>query len=182
MTRKQFWQGASNWGFLGGAALFGVNLIGWALKLETNLPWVYELLTAAVLLPLIVVTGRRNAAASGAAGWPFGRAWGFVVAMMMFAGVVYGVGRFLLTNFIAPEYYGVMNETLVAEAMKLYGPSMQAMMADVSPMMGAMMRNPFYLIFQAVVELIFKGGFLGLVLCPIFTRKPDIFADGSNEA
>ncbi len=168
MTKKQFWQGASNWGFLGGVALFGVNLISWGLKLETTAGWAYELLIFIVLCWLIVSTGRRNARLSSAAeGYPYARAFGFVLAMMLFAGVVFGVSRFLMYNFIAPEYYTSIFETSLGD-----------MPDQIRSMAFGMLRNPFFWIFQGVIELIFRGGFLGLILCTFVTKKPDIFAGG----
>lgn len=178
MTGKQFWQTASNWGFLGGAALFAMNLIGWALKLEANHGWMYELLLFIAICPLIIITGKRNAAAAGPEGYSYGRAVGFVFAMMMFAGVVYGVGRFLMINFIGPEYYGKLNEEMIDALILVYSnfPQFDLMIEQRSMMLG-WLSNPFYLIFESVFGLVIKGGFLGLVLCAFVYKKPDIFAD-----
>ena len=181
MTNKQFWQSASNWGFLGGAALFAANLIGWGLKLEATGSALYELLLFVVLCPLIIVTGRRNAAAAGGTGYPYSRAIGYVFAMMMFAGVVYGVGRFLMVNFIAAEYYAEINSRAIDTALTVYRstPMYDQVLAMRDTALG-WFRNPFYLIFASVVEMVFKGGFLGLVLCAFVVRKPDIFGGGAN--
>lgn len=177
MTGKQFWQTASNWGFLGGAALFAMNIIGWALKLEASHEWLYELLMFIVICPLIIYTGKKNAAASGAEGYSYGRAVGFVFAMMMFAGIVYGVGRFLMINFIGPEYYGEMNAKAIDAIIMIYSNTpMFDMMADQREMMLGWLSNPFYLIFEGVLGLVMRGGFLGLVLCAFVQKRPDIFA------
>lgn len=175
--KKHFWQSASNWGFLGGMALFVVNLVGWGLKLDHSL--VYELLMFAVICSLVVVTGRRNAAAAGDAGYSYGRAVGFIFAMMLFAGVVYGVGRFLMTNFIALEYYNEINGAFANAFVAGYNASAPV---KVSPdQVIGWMRNPFVLIFAGVWEMVFKGGFLGLVAAAFFVKKPDIFGGGQPE-
>jgi hypothetical protein len=178
MTNKQFWQSASNRGFLGGTALFLVNIIGWTLKLETSeASWLYELLTFAVVCPLIIITGRRNALAAGPEGYSYGRAVGYVLALMLFAGIVSGTGRFLLVNFIASDYYNVLNAKALESAMTLYrGTALESQMAQMrEPMMSAL-SNPFLLIISAIVNLVIKGGFLGLVLCVFMKKNPDIFA------
>ncbi len=185
MTKKQFWQAASNWGFLVGAGLFAMNIIGWALKLEANHSWLYELLLFAVICPMIVYTGKRNARHAGPEGYSYGRAVGFVFAMMAFAGIVYGVGQFLMYNFIAPEYYGKMIE----DAIDSFGMGMAA--AGNSSIIDffvenrdtyiGMMKNPFVLIFSNVINIAAKGGFLGLVLCAFIYTKPDIFAQSAAE-
>ena len=177
MTKKQLWQTASNWGFLVGAGLFAMNLIGWGLKLETTNSWLYELLLFIVICPMIIYTGKRNAHHSGSEGYSYGRAVGFVFAMMMFAGIVYGVGRFLIINFMGLEYYSVLNATAIDNAFVLYRnfPQFDTMLEMRSTML-AWLRNPFYLIFEGVVGMVFRGGFLGLVLCAFVYTKPDIFA------
>lgn len=177
MTKKQFWQTASNWGFLTGAALFAMNLIGWALKLEANHAWAYQILLLAVLAPAIIYTGKRNAKLSGAEGYGYGRAVGFVFAMMMFAGVVYGVGRFLLMNFIGYEYYAALSATEMDKIFVMYSDLPQFdQLLEMRDSMIAWARNPFVLILGGVLELVAKGGVLGLVLCALVYTKPNLFA------
>jgi hypothetical protein len=180
MTTKEFWKSASNWGFIGGAALFVANLIGWGLKLEAGNSWLYELLIFLVLCPLIIVTGRRNAAAAGAAGYSYGRAVGYVFAVMLFAGIVYGVGRTLMTNFIAESYYTELFSGQIDKGLAVYQST--PMYDSMRDTMLGMNRNPFWLIFSGVFEMVFKGGFLGLVVCAFVTRRPDIFAGAGAAA
>ncbi len=177
MTNKQFWQRASNWGLICGGALFVMNLIGWALKLETTNSWLYELLLFIVICPLIIYTGRRNAALAGPEGYSYGRAVAFVFAMMMFAGIVYGVGRFLMVNFIARDYYDAINAQSMDVALNMYrNTPMYDQVLEMRDMMVRMMANPFVLILQGVFGLVIKGGFLGLILCAFLKKNPDIFA------
>ena len=177
MTTKQFWQSASNRGLIGGAALFVMNLIGWGLKLETGGTWLYELLLFIVICPLIIYTARKNAKLSGAEGYPYGRAVGFVFAMMLFAGIVYGVGRYLMVNFIAPEYYEALNaKSMDAVLQVYYNTPMYDQLLSMRETALGWMRNPLYLIFSEVFNLAIKGGFLGLILCAFLQKKPDLFA------
>lgn len=177
MTNKQFWQSASNRGLICGAALFVMNLIGWGLKLEEGGTWLYELLLFIVICPLIIFTARKNAKLSGAEGYPYGRAVGFVFAMMLFAGIVYGVGRYLMINFIAIEYYEALNSKSLDTALQMYynTPMYDQILAMRETALG-WLRNPLYLIFSEVFNLAIKGGFLGLILCAFLYTKPDLFA------
>ena len=187
MTTKQFWQSASNRGFLCGAALFAINVVGWALKLEATGSWYYELLLFIVICPFILYTGRRNAALAGPEGYPYSRAVGYVFATMLFAGIVYGVGRYLMVNFIARDYYDALNATALEAAIKMYqGTPLESQMAVMRDQMLGMLSNPFMIIFQSVFGLVCKGGFLGLILGAFIYKKPDIFAsvtpqDNDNE-
>jgi hypothetical protein len=178
MTKKQFWQMASRWGMIGGGALFVMNLIAWTLKLETGSGTIYELMKFVVICPLIIITAKQNGRLAGSEGYSYGRAVGFVFAMMMFAGIVYGVGRFLLVNFIAPDYYDAINAKMMETALTAYSSMPQYdTILEQSNMMLRMLTNPFVLIMQGIFEMVTKGGFLGLVLCGFLYRKPDIFAD-----
>jgi hypothetical protein len=181
MTNKHFWQAASNWGFLTGTGLFAMNLIGWGLKLETSNSWLYELLLLIVILPAIIYTGKKNARNPGAEGYGYGRAVGFVFAMMLFAGVVYGVGRFLIINFIGVEYYSALNEKVIDNAFAIYRniPQFNSMLEMKDSMLG-WLSNPFYLIFEAVIGMVSRGGFLGLILCTFVYKRPEMFPASSQ--
>jgi divalent metal cation (Fe/Co/Zn/Cd) transporter len=178
MTKKQFWQGASNWGLICGATLFVVSLAGWAFKSESLLSGgLRELMLLIVFISVILVSGRRNAALTGSEGYPYGRAVGFVFAMMMFAGIVCGVGQFVLTNLIARDYFDAFNASRMDAALAMYQstPMYEQVLAsrDIAV---RWMANPIFLIFGSVFELVFKGGFLGLILGAFIKKNPDIFA------
>ncbi len=166
MDRKTFWRSAFNWGCTGGAVLFVVALAEWGIGLSGG---VGTLLTAIILGVLIFVTGRRNAAMSSPQqGYPYGRAIGFVLAMMLFVGLVYGIGQYFLMNVIAPEYY---DSQLAA-----YMSHMPAAYQEMLPTMLSMMKSPMLLIFSGIFAMEFWGLFVGLIVCAFVTRRPDIFA------
>jgi hypothetical protein len=174
MTKKDFWRSALNWGSILGAALFVMGLVSWALKIEQNeMGWAKELLHFVVICPAILYTGVRNARLSGPAGYPYGRAVGYIFAMMMFAGVVYGIGQFLMVNFIAREYYDAIMETGRA-ALDAYRNTPQY---DMMVSMTRWGTNPIVLIISGVLEMVVKGGLLGLVLAAFFKKNPEMFAN-----
>jgi len=178
MTKRQFWQGASNWGLICGAALFVVSLIAWGGKFEMHkLGGVTEFLSFGVVFAAIFVTARQNAALCGAEGYPYSRAVGFVFAMMLFTGIVYGVGEFVLANFVARDYYDALYAARMDTAMQAYaGSALEGQMAQARDMAVRMMANPFVLIFGGVLSWLCKGGFLGLIMCAFLKRNPDPFA------
>ncbi len=177
MTKKQFWQSASNWGLICGVALFLTSLVSWACKFEAKeMSWPVEFMHFAVICPLILYTGFRNARLCGAQGYSYGRAVGYLFAMLMFAGIVYGVGRFLTINFIAREYYDVIMEKGRA-ALDVYHGTPQY---DMALKIFHWMTNPIALIISGIIEMVVKGGVLGLVLAAFFKKNPDIFAAGGG--
>ena len=166
-----------------GAVLFVISLISWTMNFtngDFNWP---ELLRFALIFALVFYTGRRNAAIAGPEGYSYGRAMGFVFAMMMFAGIVAGVGEFLMANFIARDYYDVINAAQIEVIMKVYqGTPLESRALEMGDQMVRMLTNPFWLIFGSIINFVIKGGFLALILCAFVTKKPDIFAAGSGNA
>ncbi len=180
MTKKQFWQNASNWGMICGGGLFAISIVAWVLKLDSgsSISWLPEFLRFVLVFALIYYTGRRNAALTGAEGYPYGRAVGFIFAMMMFAGIVAGVGEFLMANFIAREYYDALISAQFETLLQAYQNSsaMQDQLLAGRDMAMRWMANPLVLIFGSVFNWVVKGGFLGLILAAFVYKKPDIFA------
>jgi hypothetical protein len=183
MTKKQFWQSASNWGMICGAALFVIGLISWGLKLEAGkMNWAVELMHFAVICPLILYTGFRNARLSGPQGYSYGRAAGYVFAMMMFAGIVWGVGQFLMVNFIARDYYdAIMSANLEAQLAQLAGSPQYDQMLPIFEKISRLSTNPIFLILNCTLTLVFKGGFLGLILAAFVKKNPDMFSHAADE-
>jgi hypothetical protein len=183
MTKKQFWQSASNWGLICGAALFLISILSWVIAGDTGksargMGWV----SFVVVLAILVFSGRRNAAISGPQGYPYGRAVGWILAMMIFTGIVAGIGEFLMSNFIARDYYDGLAATQVEGILKMYeGTAMYDKMIDTTDMMTRMMFNPIILILGSVFGWVVKGGLLGLIVAAFVKKNPDQFA-GAGQA
>jgi hypothetical protein len=78
-----------------------------------------------------------------------------------------------MVNFIARDYYDAIN----AEAMQTLAQAYQGSpMYDQMISMARWMTNPIVLIFAGVIEMVCKGGVLGLVLAAFFKKNPDPFA------
>ncbi len=165
LSKKVFWTRAFEWGALGGVVLFLISLLtvlaGWQAGFAATL------ITVLIYAALIYVTGRQNAVIAGRDGYPYARAFGFALAMMLFVGLVSGIGAWFLQNVIAPEYFAAQ----VAEAMAMAGGG------EMSSMMAGMMGNPFVVILSSVLSALFIGGLVGLVVCAFVTRKPDVFGE-----
>ncbi|MDR2882679.1 MAG: DUF4199 domain-containing protein [Alistipes sp.] len=182
MTKKQFWRNASNQGMICGCGLLAVSVVAWVFGFAPGSSWNWpELLRFALIAAVIWMSGRRSAALVGPEGWPYGRAVGFIFATMMFAGIVAGVGEFLMTNFIARDYYDALNAGQIDTALAMYrGTPFEGRMEEMRGTMESMLSNPFMLIFGSVVNYVIKGGFLGLILGAFLYRKPDFFAAGGD--
>ena len=120
----------------------------------------------------IYASGKRNLAMYPS-GYTYGRSVGFIFAMLLFAGIVAGVGAFLLHAYIAPDYYSALLDDAFDKVL-LQGGANDVMIDAVDkvrPMALGLFKNPFYCIFNEIINLAIKGGLLGLVLAIMLHRR-----------
>ncbi|MDR2894161.1 MAG: DUF4199 domain-containing protein [Alistipes sp.] len=179
MTKRQFWQGASRWGLITGGVLFAILLFSWGADLDGHgAGWVAELMRFSLILTIVLASGRRNAAMTGPEGYPYSRAVGFVLATMLFSGVAYGMGQYVMVNFIAPDHYDALNAERIDQALTIYRgtPMYEAALAGRDVVI-RWFSNPIWLMFASIFELSLKGGILGLFLGAFVKKNPDIFGN-----
>ena len=117
---------------------------------------------------------RRMAAYAGGDGFSYGRSLLFVLKMSLFAGVLAGVGQFVLVNWIDPEGFREQFDLMVAN---MAGGGM----AEMAGSLGLkLMRNPLFAVFSGIFSMLIYGGLLGLLIS-IFVRRPaDPFGGGTS--
>jgi ABC-type nitrate/sulfonate/bicarbonate transport system permease component len=129
------------------------------------------------ILLLFGYTRRFAAQHSASEGFSLSRAVGFVVAMMIFVGILSGVYSAIMANFfIKEELLRTVDEVM-------------AQMQDVLPaesfdssykLMRASVTNPLFLTLSSVVSNCFLGVLVGICVGALVRRRPDIFADTNN--
>ena len=106
---------------------------------------------------------RRMAAYAGGDGFSYGRSLLFVLKMSLFAGVLAGVGQFVLVNWIDPEGFREQFD-LMAGSLGL-----------------KLMRNPLFAVFSGIFSMLIYGGLLGLLISIFVVRRPaDPFGGGTS--
>lgn len=110
---------------------------------------------------------RRMAAYAGGDGFSYGRSLLFVLKMSLFAGVLAGVGQFVLVNWIDPEGFREQFDLMVAN---MAGGGMGEKEAEMAGSLGLkLMRNPLFAVFSGIFSMLIYGGLLGLLIS-IFVR------------
>ena len=110
---------------------------------------------------------RRMAAYAGGDGFSYGRSLLFVLKMSLFAGVLAGVGQFVLVNWIDPEGFREQFDLMVAN---MAGGGMGEKEAEMAGSLGLkLMRNPLR-DFQHV-DLRRPARFVDLDFCPASRRS-----------
>lgn len=177
-NRKEFWTEA-----LKGGTLIGLVVVAFAIVMQfagekVALATILNIASTVISILLVFALLRKFAARSSAAeGFSFGRGVGFVVAMMLFVGVISGVYSAVMANFFIRE------EVLASVYMVMVD------MQDLLPagefertydLMRASVVNPFILTLSSVISNVFFGLLMGVCLSALTRRQPDIFADNNN--
>lgn len=177
--KKQFWIEA-----LKGGTIIGLVSVALALVTQytenATIVGVLNFLSTVVTIMLAFGYTRKFAAGhSKQEGFSYGRGVGFVVAMMLFVGVISGVYSAVMANFfIKEELLEVVNTAM-------------AQMQDMIPaesfdstysLMRNSVTNPLMLTISSVLSNAFFGLLVGLCASALTRRQPDIFAEDGNNA
>lgn len=115
-------------------------------------------------------------------GFPFGRAFGFVLAMLLFVGIIQGVYNAILANyFMAPELTAEIDAVMVAlqeQTPNLYTPEMLEQSKD---MITTLTFNPFAATLSTLLGVEISGIFIGLLVAVFTYRRADLFAGPRSE-
>lgn len=99
--------------------------------------------------------------------------------MSLFAGVLAGVGQFVLVNWIDPEGFREQFDLMVAN---MAGGGMGEKEAEMAGSLGLkLMRNPLFAVFSGIFSMLIYGGLLGLLISIFVVRRPaDPFGGGTS--
>lgn len=97
----------------------------------------------------------------------FGRTLGFILTMIAFAGVVYGVTNFIMLSYVDPEYY-LEQYKAGAEAMALDDKLPSGLIEDSFELQ---MKSPISTIFASVFSMFIMGIFPALIIASLIKTK-----------
>lgn len=176
MERKLFWFEALKGGTLIGLVRSAFALLQQSLLAadHTKAASLIGILSFVTLVILIYALCRKVASyADPAQGFSYGKGMSFVFAMMLFTGVITGLYSAIVNNFfMTDQIYDQVNEMMV-----IYESMLPAEQVDTfyDTMVKSMM-NPFTLIGTNTFANLLLGGFIGIFVCSLTIRRPDIFA------
>jgi uncharacterized membrane protein (DUF106 family) len=144
---------------------------------------IFSLLERVVFFTLIFVFVRKHSwKYAPEEGFSFGRAFGFVLAMLLFVGVIQGVYSAILANyFMGPELVADMDKILLVfqeQNPNLYTPEM---LEQLRGTMHTMTFNPFAATLSAVLGVEISGIFIALLVAVFTYRRVDLFAGPKSE-
>ncbi len=179
MDRKLFWFEALKGGTMIGLVRSAFALLQQALidGEKTKLASIVGIISFVALVLLVYAFCRKVASyAAPAQGFSYGKGMSFVFAMMLFTGVITGLYSAIVNNFfMTDQIYDQINEMMV-----VYESMLPAEQVDTFyDTMVASMMNPITLILSNTFANLLVGGFVGIFVCSLTIRRPDIFADAS---
>lgn len=171
--RRNFWFEALKGGTLIGLVNVAFSLVAQFSGENTTLATILGYLSTVVLILLAFGYTRRFAAThSPEEGFSYGRAVGFVVAMMLFVGVLSGIYSAVMANFfIREELMEVVDATMAQMQDMLPADSFE----QTYNSMRSSVTNPLLLTFSSVISNAFLGLLIGLCVGMLTRRRPDIF-------
>ncbi len=171
---KWMWRQALTGGLIIGLVLFVWDFICYKADLQGFISTPIQLL---ILIGGILYFGNKLRTLRGPElGFPYGTCFGFVIALMLCTGLVYGIGQYFLQMVIAPEHFAEAFEVALQNS------GVDDSVMDQALGMYGMMKNPLVMIFGGIFSMIFLGGFLGLILSAFLQKKPDPFAESDPNA
>lgn len=153
-----------------GLILAFVAMWGYIWREHDRLGILFGILNFVAIIVVGYIWGRRMAESKGEEGFPFGKAFSFLLVIMLFAGFISGLGNYILQGVIDPAYYRELIENSLNksglggnfEAVALY------------------FNNPLIIILNGILTLICQGGLVSLVIAALVKKAPNPFSGGNT--
>ena len=123
---------------------------------------------------------RRRAAKFAKEGYSYAQCLGFIVAMGVFAGIVAGAYQIVASNFLFPEKFEEVYNTVIATYAQM-GTFDNNMMDTMKTLMRSYIFSPIPVLISQVLASIFTYGFYGLFIAIGTKREADIFDNASED-
>lgn len=174
ISKKLFWTEAMK-----GGSVIGLATAAFQLRqvLQSG-AWLSFVSLALFVVLLFLFTRRMAGFADPKYGFSYGKCMSFVLAMMIFTGVIVGFAVFLINNFLIKEQVTEMVDLQMAAIQDLIPQQQFDYLYDATY---SAMFNPLVLVIVSVISYCIQGGVVGLFTSAVTQVKPDPFAgDDSN--
>lgn len=174
ITKKIFWTEAMK-----GGTIIGLTTVAFAiLQYAVQLQWINFVQLVVFGLLLLGFTRRIAKMADVREGFPYGRCMGFVIAMMLFVGVINGVYLSVMFNFVTPEtVVEVVDSVMVGFQDVIPSDNFDSMYDSFY----SIYRSPITLVIASIIAYVIQGGVFGLFTSVFAQRKPNIFAEQKKD-
>ena len=161
------WREAATGGFYMGLTYAILAIAGHLMRSHTGVASLAGALGFFSIAGFLYFYSSRMAALRGAAGFSFGQSMAFVLRMSLFAGILGGLGMFVLYKWIDPEFFRQQMDLAIATYVE-NGWDEKAV------------ESALFVVFSGVGTMIIYGGLLGLIVSLFVKRHGDPFAGANN--
>ena len=139
-----------------------------------------SVVSLAVFVFLVYTFTRRMASyADPQEGFPYGRCMSFVLAMMIFTGIIVGLAVCVINNFMIKDQVTEMVDIQMAAVQDLLPQQQFDSLYDATY---SAMFNPLVLIIVSIISYCIQGGIIGLFTSAMTQVKPNPFADSDTNS
>lgn len=164
--KKHIWTEAATGGLYLGLAMSASMVIRYLLKDNSMATWFPGLLDFGILVGFIYAYARRVGKLYGeGVEYSYPQSLGFILRMMLFSGVIAGLGQFVMSAYVDPEYYQMLTEQTLLQLG--YGQEQVNQSMDVI----RLMKTPMLLVVSGVFTMLIYGGLIGLVVSAFVRRR-----------
>lgn len=178
IMKNKFWNEASQGGAIIGLVTVTLSFVGMYVPKSVN--FVLSLVSFVATIYLLFYFTRRRAAKFAKEGYSYAQCLGFIVAMGVFAGIVAGAYQIVASNFLFPEKFEEVYNTVIATYAQM-GTFDNNMMDTMKTLMRSYIFSPIPVLISQVLASIFTYGFYGLFIAIGTKREADIFDNASED-
>lgn len=178
IMKNKFWNEASQGGAIIGLVSVTLSFVGMYVPQSVN--FVLSLVSFVATIYLLFYFTRRRAAKFAKEGYSYAQCLGFIVAMGVFAGIVAGAYQIVASNFLFPEKFEEVYNTVIATYAQM-GTFDNNMMDTMKTLMRSYIFSPIPVLISQVLASIFTYGFYGLFIAIGTKREADIFDNASED-
>lgn len=164
--KKIIWKEAATGGLYLGLALVACTVAEYFLH-GKNIAGLVGIVEFVAIVGFTLSFARKVAAMHREEGFTIMQSMGFILKMMLFAGIITGLGLAIMNNVVDPQYYYD-----IMEAAMLNSGLNDAQIGSMRENM-AMVRNPLVMILGGVTSMLLYGGLIGLVVSVFVKRPPE---------
>lgn len=178
IMKNKFWNEASQGGAIIGLVTVTLSFVGMYVPQSVN--FVLSLVSFVATIYLLFYFTRRRASKFAKEGYSYAQCLGFIVAMGVFAGIVAGAYQIVASNFLFPEKFEEVYNTVIATYAQM-GTFDNNMMDTMKTLMRSYIFSPIPVLISQVLASIFTYGFYGLFIAIGTKREADIFDNASED-
>lgn len=172
--KKTIWKEAATGGLYLGLVLVASTVAKYLFQ-DINISTLTGLVEFMAVIGFTYAFARKISELYRPDGFTIMQSMGFIVKMMLFAGVITGLGLSIMNNVVDPQYYyDIMEEAMLNSGLT------DAQIELMSERM-AMVRNPLVMIFSGVMYMLLYGGLIGLVVSVFVKRPPEQYTINKPE-